>query len=178
MAVALQRPEDHEWEVVRQNTDLTSKHLRAAMPNARVRRTTVQTFTSGVTAAVSFDHQSWNVGNLHSISINPTRLTASISGLYLIGGVVRWADNATGYRFLGIRQNGTTYVAKDARGSLATGFGLDQGVTTLYRLAKGEYVELLAGQASGGNLNILVDSPASPAFWMERLGSYENEGVA
>ena len=48
---------------------------------------------------------------MHSTSVNTQRLVATVAGKYVISGTVQWTANATGYRQVYIRLNGTTPLA-------------------------------------------------------------------
>jgi hypothetical protein len=132
---------------------------------ARVYNSADITLTTGVAAALTFNTQRTNVGSLHSTGSNPSRLTAPVAGFYLVGGNGRFASNATGFRQFYLRLNGTTIFAihtVDANSSTVT----DIAITTGYQLAANDYVELVAAQNSGGNLNVTAAGNYSPEFWM------------
>jgi hypothetical protein len=174
----LERQHPDDWDTSRRNSETIEKHLRPALPNARVFNSGTQTFTSGVNAAVTFNSERWDVGGFHSTSANTSRLTAPITGVYQITGYFGFAANATGYRRVFIKLNGGTLIAvQDVN---ATGAGSEAYLTinAFYRLVRGDYVELFAEQNSGGNLNSVSAGNFSPEFSIVRLGGYTHEGVA
>lgn len=176
MAYPLQVPTDGDWRTVRLNTNATSQRLNPVMPNARVYNNAAITLTTAVAAFLTFNSEHWDEGALHSTSSNTGRLTAPITGLYLVGVAVDFATNATGYRQIAIRVNGATFIAADLRPA-ANGTTTQMTVQTVYRFAAGEYAEVQALQTSGGNLNVTAGGDYSPEFWMARLGGYTNQGV-
>lgn len=178
MSVELERQEDNNWEQLKRNNDTVAKNLRPAMPNARVYNNANISTTTAANTALTFNSERWDSGNLHSTSANTERLTAPITGLYSIGGHAYFAANATGSRQISVRVNGSTYIAiqREAKGDATNVTVLS--VETVYRLAAGEYVELVVQQTSGGNLDVTAAANYSPEFWMVRLGGYTNEGVA
>lgn len=102
-----------------------------------------------------------------------TRLTASITGLWAIGGWVTFANKPdTTERQVFVRLNGATdLVSQNQDATNADVCRMNIG-DTQYQLAAGDYVELTAYQLSGGALNV-----TAAEFWMSRLGGYTNQGV-
>jgi len=92
------------------------------------------------------------------------------AGLYEIVGHVRFDVNATNQRTISIRLNGSTMIAQQSANALAGGLNAALTVVTQYELAANDYVELLAYQNSGGNLNVTVLGNQSPEFMMTRIG--------
>jgi hypothetical protein len=113
--------------------------------------------------ALTFDNETldtaetFDTAGLHNPSVNNSRVTAPISGVYQVSAGVEWASNATGTRSLALFLNGVN-----------TGFGLSvgsstmpapsagpaiQNVSDLVKLSVGEFVEAGVAQTSGGNLN-------------------------
>jgi hypothetical protein len=127
-------------------------------PIAELRQTSAQTFTTAVTAAVTFnahdvdeDYTGGNAGH-DDVTLN-TRYTARYSGWYLISGAVAFAVNATGDRFSWLMVNGS-----DVNGSLgftaadASAVAVTHCRTRKVFLNVGDYIELVGFQNSGGNL--------------------------
>lgn len=88
--------------------------------------------------------------NMHSTSVNPSRITAQIPGMYEVSFNIFWTDNATGQRILDVFRNATAAAsnrnAQDGAGRSA------QAVTTAIYMRKDDYVEGNVYQNSGGNL--------------------------
>lgn len=124
--------------------------------------------TSGTLQALTFDSERYDTGGCHSTSSNTSRITvpSGAGGKWKIGGHILFASNATGYRQIAIRVNGSTYIASDVRPT-ASGIDLALSITTEYSASAGDYFELMANQTSGGALNVLVASAYSPEFWAE-----------
>lgn len=134
---------------------------------ARVNRTTNQSIPTGVATALSFDAVRFDNSSLFNLA-NPTRLTASTAGRYIVGGGVDFLANATGYRQVMIRINSGTVLALVTQpGNQATSNpDAEFAVCTLADMAAGDYVELLVTQTSGGALNCQVLAGRSPEFYM------------
>lgn len=135
----------------------------SAQPAARVYNATNQTLTTGILTTLLFGSERFDSDGIHDTVTNSGRLTAVTSGLYAITGQANFATNATGSRSLGIRLNGTTELAQDERPSSGA-TPTSTTLTTYYRLNAGDYVELLAQQNSGGNLDVTATGDSSPAF--------------
>lgn len=146
-------------------------------PVAMLRRITTQTLTTGTSTAIGFDAEDFDddvdgVGG-HDNVTNNSRYTARYPGVYLISGGVTFAANATGFRLLWFRINGI-----DINGSLVelnavTGGAVHAiGARTIEQyLASGDYVELIAHQTSGGNLNTsgsTIEQPHMAVAWKSR----------
>jgi hypothetical protein len=174
MSVTLEHCADGDFECIKRNADITARNLRQPMPNARVFNSVAIATNAGVILNLAFDSESWDVGDLHVI--NGSRLTAPITGLYLIGAGVQYASVAGGVRDLFITKNGVTRIAYERRA--ATGAFDLITMTTLHRLAAGDFVEASVFQNSAGVVNIDSVADLSPVFWMYRVGGFTNEGVA
>lgn len=155
-------------------TDLL--HLRertTQKPKVRARRTgTAITLATGTPTAVQFDAELLDSHAMHDNSTNPSRFYAptGYSGWYRCLGGVEFDANATGVRELYIRANGGDILGR-TRSVPASGNNWMVQVSAYVYLAAGEYVELIANQTSGGNLNINNQNYWSPLFEM----SYDGE---
>lgn len=136
---------------------------------ARVHNNAPITLTTGVPTALTFNSERFDSGSVHSTSVNTSRLTAPVAGTYDIKGHASFAANATGVRNLDIRLNGTTVIASQLQPA-ASGIITTVSVPTTYQLAANDYVELVAFQSSGGDLNVNAAGNYSPEFVMYRLG--------
>lgn len=129
-----------------------------AFVNGRARcsayHNTTQSLTSATPTALNFNSEDFDVGTMHDLVTNNTRVTipTSNAGVYLVIGGTTFQANATGYRQLFLQKNGTTAL-QDAvipvnSGSQVTAFQ----VLTVVSLAAADYIELIATQNSGGAL--------------------------
>lgn len=153
-----------------QNTvDLTRLPEVPLVQQTRVYNSAALTLTTAVSTALTFDTERYDVGGLHSTSANTSRITIALAGVYEVGGSASFDTNTTGLRGLSIRLNGTTTIAL-ARDAPITGDETVMILSAAYRFVAGDYVELIARQTSGGNLNITVNANYSPEFWATRIG--------
>lgn len=126
------------------------------MPHCRALRSATQSITGSGPEFIAFnDADAFDVGAMHNPASNNTRITVPSGGggVYMIGGQLAYAANSTGERRLDLRINGVTTIAQN-RGAAITNISVVQ-IVTLYALAAGDYVELGAGQTSGGALDAL-----------------------
>lgn len=123
------------------------------------------TLTTGVNAAVPFNGELYDTDTCHDNAVNNTRLVCNTPGVYHIGANARFASNVTGYRQIFIRHQPTGFALASVLLSPVSGQVTDIHLSCDYLMAVGEYVELIAGQNSGGNLDILQANPFSPGLW-------------
>lgn len=116
--------------------------------------------------AITFDTERWDYypagyTEQHSTSSNSSRLTCRVPGLYTIGGWFAWDGNATGVRYGYVTLNGSTDLCMVGGLSATVAGGYYMTLGTLWRLAVGDYVELMAFSNSGGTRTI----SAGAEFW-------------
>jgi len=92
---------------------------------------------------------------------SPTQLVIPVDGFYQITGSAGWAANASGWRVLVIKVNGSSYIAEDNRTPIGAGQTMST-VSTAAWLTAGAYLELQTWQNSGTTLGASVD--AAPMF--------------
>jgi len=135
---------DPTWQSVPANL------FRASAFNSVAQVVATATFT-----VATFDSESYDVGGLHSTSVNTGRLTvpAGGAGVYIIMANWGWATSAAGSQ----RQ---AFIVNQAGAALASSFALPTGATRIVHplfsiasLAVGDYVYLNGYQDTGGNLN-------------------------
>jgi len=138
--------------------------FRASAFNSIAQVVATATFT-----VMTFDSESYDVGNLHSTSVNTGRLTvpAGGAGVYIVMGNWGWATSAAGTQ----RQ---AFIQNQAAAILASSFALPTAATriihplfTIASLAVGDYVYLNGYQDTGGNLNTTA---AESFLAMVRIG--------
>lgn len=113
------------------------------------------TATTAVNLAIPFATETYDTNTYHDNVTNNTRLTAPVAGYYRIGATVEWMGNATGRRTIGYRVNGGAVVWMEDIPVAAIASTLFQSFTTEMNLAAASYVEIVALQTSGGNLNVM-----------------------
>lgn len=132
-------------------------------PACRVYHNANQTIATTSNVALAFNSERFDTDSMHSTSSLTSRITFNTAGLYLVTGQMVWVAAAAGNRQAGIRLNGTTFIGVVLEPA-AGGDTPALVVSTLYKFAVGDYVELMAFQNSGGNLDVQVNANYSPEF--------------
>lgn len=114
---------------------------------------------------VSFDSEAYDTAGMHD-NAHPTRLTAPIDGVYLIGGSVLFGPSTTSSRSINLIENDFTTLARTYDDYTADDYLPVSAVTTA-KLRAGDYVEVEAARSGGAAISIVSSGPQfSPAFWM------------
>ena len=147
--------------------DLNYLNRRGAV---RLQRSADLSVANDTIVPVDFDTESFDTpdNDLHSLSANTTRITIPTgkAGIWVVGASVQFAANATGYRQLTLRLNGTTNLAQQTANAVAaTGIQTSMTAMVLSQLSAADYIECVVRQNSGAALALshIVDS--SPVFW-------------
>ncbi|MEV6046030.1 hypothetical protein [Streptomyces xanthochromogenes] len=135
--------------------------------------TTVQSIAgANVMVALNLDTEALDADGGHSTVTNTSRYTPTVPGLYFAIGSVGWPANNTGDRRLQIGLNGGGVVGSGTSYDPTTGVtnGM-QTMTTVSCNGTTDYIEVMAAQASGGNLSTIaggIFSPSLRVFWISR----------
>jgi hypothetical protein len=148
----------------------------AMMAAARVTRAAALTLSNNTPTTVSFDTERFNSGEW-SATTNPSRITALVDGVYSISGSVSFGANAVGQRKLSIRKSAANDIASEQIQNASASLPTNITVSTITSLLAGEYVELVALQNTGGNLDILKTDQYSPEFAAVRLSAFSDMPV-
>lgn len=138
---------------------------------ARVYHNASQSITTATTTALAFNSERADTNTIHDTVTNNSRLTCQTAGVYYITASVQFAANATGFRQVGIRLNGTTALAFQRTPSPGGSDAALLTISTAYALSAADYVEATVYQNSGGSLNVDTSANFTPEFMMVRLGA-------
>lgn len=141
-----------------------------APPRARVYHNAAQAIANGG-GVVAYNSERFDNDVIHDTATNNSRLTCKTAGAYLIGATGEFAASAAGVRELQIRVNGATVIDVQRGPNHGAGLVARLEVTTLYEFAVNDYVEVVAYQDSGGNLNLNSGANYTPEFWMTWMGN-------
>lgn len=111
--------------------------------------------------ALTFNSERRDDGSLHSTSVNTDRLTAPVTGWYMLWGNVEFAVNATGFRTVSFRVGATPDIYGAEQAAAVAGDTTIIGATCLIHLTAGDYVRLFVYQTSGGALNVIYTAGGS-----------------
>ena len=168
------KPDDQVW-LFNSGADLLGFGMvagadRTLAPTAS--RSTAQTITTSTQTKVEFDAVDSDGWNCWDLSPNPTRLTAPLTGRYLITGNVAFEAASSGHRAINILKNNTVELARSDFNPVSNSIDTHSTVTChAVSLTKGDYVELRVWQNSGSDLDILNSGDHSPKFSLIYLGS-------
>lgn len=133
---------------------------------ARVYRTINQSLPTATESVISFTNVLYDPQGLFDFG-TATRLTAILSGVYLISGHVEF-ENVSALARVSLQVNGTTIIASHSHPS---GAGQRFSISTLYRLEPTDYVQLLAYHERGSNMSVEPRVRYSPELAMQWVGS-------
>jgi len=129
---------------------------------------------------ITFATEDYDSGGMHSTGSNTSRLTAAVSGTYVLNGGIYWSAQVgtsdIGVIFVAIAKNGTTIPGSRTFYTplhTTTFAGNGQGQTTAVQvfLAVNDYVELVAYQDQtpggiGGTLTVDLAPSSFQAGWL------------
>jgi hypothetical protein len=120
----------------------------------KAKSATAQTLSTGVGALVVFGAEDFDTAAMHDTVTNNTRITFATAGVYALMAGVEFDGSAAGLRTLSFQKNGATIVGITAEviNNGASPVGLTNCLTE--KFAAGDYIEVVAAQNAGGNLNI------------------------
>lgn len=135
-------------------------------PATQLTQSVAQSLPTGTATAILMDTEGLDTDGGHSLSTNTSRYTCQVAGWYLVSAVIPFSTNGTGLRNGYLAVNGTRVPGTTAACLAST---TDVVVVTvpasLTHLNVGDYVEVLATQASGGALNTFIEAGgARPAM--------------
>lgn len=140
-------------------------------PACRVYNNAALTHTAsgGWQVLSGLNSERYDTDNMHSTAALTTRITFNTAGMYVVGGNIDWAANVTGIRGLKVVLGGVTDLVSDYRNANSA-FGTGIAISTVYKFAATNYIELFAFQNSGGNLGITATGNFSPEFYATWIG--------
>lgn len=128
----------------------------AAQPSVILRRTVMQSIPYGALTAIVFDTanatEERDNANMHDLVTNPSRITATVAGLYLVtttlelnahspGAADIWLDESFILIKNGVTRYGTKYLTRTPQPTTATIRARGDEFTALIPLGVGDYVE-------------------------------------
>lgn len=118
-----------------------------------VSRAAAQTIAHNTVTAIEFPTEEQDTEDLHSTTVNTSRITIKVPGVYLVTGGLRIAANATGRRILRVLLNGET-VAPAHEHPASNEINRISVIVVAVCATAGDYLEMAFQQTSGGNLDI------------------------
>jgi len=156
-AAGLALLDDADAAAQRTTLGVTAANVGVASSRGYLAPTSNITIGSATWTAIDWTGHSRTLTGFTWDSGNPTRITFTEGGVYLVNALVTWEANATGQRQMAFRLNGSTDIANQA----TPGTNVTYAGNTLNQLreyAANDYLELRVYQNSGGNLSITGSS--------------------
>ncbi|MBM9509998.1 hypothetical protein [Actinacidiphila acididurans] len=128
-------------------------------------QTSTQVATSGSYISITLDTEVFDSDNGHSTTVNPSRYTPQVPGIYMAIGTSAWQSGGVGYRRTRVTLNGVTIKGGGTgfdtsqsviQGGMAIGIAACNGTT--------DYFEVQAAQSTGGNLNTASSGEFTPSL--------------
>lgn len=118
-------------------------------------KSATQSIANATYTAITFNTEDYDTDSIHDNSTNTTRFTVPTGkgGKWLISGVMTFASNATGFRFVRLYKNGTAFIVPSGVAPV-NGDTTQVAVSYIHTFAAGDYMEVFVYQNSGGNLNV------------------------
>jgi hypothetical protein len=107
--------------------------------------------------ALNFNLETVDNFNIHSTSVNPSRLTINTAfgaALVNVTASVTWTASSSGYRNLFFQVDGVLVEQGAQSTNAISSGGTRQTISMMRELTVGQYVEVVAVQNSGGTLNV------------------------
>jgi hypothetical protein len=120
--------------------------------------TTPQTLGNNSRVAQALQAELYDTNTFHDNTTDNSRMTipSGQNGKYLIGAMVSFTNNVTGYRSTSIRKNGSDAVEFYGFNAGAAGGGPFGSI--ILDLVATDYIEVYGRQGSGGNLDTATDT--------------------
>lgn len=115
--------------------------VKVVTPTASVHRAVAQNIAANTDTVLTPTVLDWDNATFWSSSVNPSRLTFTKPGLYIMGYSVYFSGSTTGRRSAWLRINGVTQRARTLVGSPSAGDEYLNG-SSFYYMHVGDYVEV------------------------------------
>jgi hypothetical protein len=122
--------------------------------------------------ALTFDSELFDNNNLHSTTVNPSRITIQTAGVYVVSATVEWAATTTSAssRYITFKVNGTTTIAYTELQTTAS-LPPRHSLSTIYALNLGDYIEVFVRQDESVAILVMATAGYSPHFSAVMVGT-------
>lgn len=144
-----------------------------AFPAVRIYRNSNYSAPNATLAGLPFTSVDYaNVPRMYNSSVDVYKVFIPQDGFYFAGANIQWTANNAGTRILKIRKNGSAAIAQVQDAAVSGTTPLSQHVSTVVKLSKGDYLDVLVYQDSGGSLAVTYSSSDSftPFFEVVMIG--------
>jgi len=130
-----------------------------------------QSISHNTSTVIALNTETYKTSGItHSTVTNNSRVTMDSAGKYIFTANVSWAANATGFRALVFKINGTTFVGIARMMAISTASEQSyQMAVTEWNANANDYVEIEVFQNSGSSINIETGSSFSPVLTVRKV---------
>lgn len=157
--------------------DLTSGSVTTAkfgtIPACRLYKQADSTISDSFDTTINFagsGDEVFDTAGMHDPNSNPSRITATTTGIYLVQGAINWPVNATGRRIVYLKKNGNIIASTSEMAVTTNNANTFQNLSTIINAASTtDYFELSVLQYSGSALTINGGGSGAPvlsAVWL------------
>lgn len=141
-------------------------------PACRVYHSATQSLPDVTDTIVAFNSERFDTNTMHDTATNNSRITINTAGVYVVsftGEVESAADYVYVYSYF--RLNGATLIAISPISRVGA-FGIYTSLSTVYKFAAGDYVQVLIRQDNTANVarNLAAVGNYSPEFAATWIG--------
>jgi hypothetical protein len=122
-----------------------------------------QTVPNGTAQVLTWDTEIEDAGAMHSVAVNPSRITIVTPGVYAVRAHILFPVNATGYRLVWFTVNGAGDFGHTTILPVANDYGTAIASFEM-RLAAGEWVDVRVAHDAGVTLTLPSFGGQLPAF--------------
>jgi hypothetical protein len=128
-----------------------------------------QSIPAGSGIALSFGQIRFEQGGVYD-SAARTRLTAPVTGIYIVAANIAWAASGDGNaRRVRIRRNGSVVVSEVVRRATSSDVRVASSISEIVHLAAGDYLEVIVSHGSNGPQTVVALGEVSPEFQLAFL---------
>lgn len=154
-------------------TDVNTTNAAANFANncyvCRVYNDAAQSIPDTTLTALTMPKEWDDAYSWHSTSVNPSYITPTYAGWYLVSGNMRWAASATGTRRFDLVVNGVAFVTVEHPASSTVNIG-QSASAVVYANGTTDVFQLFAYQSSGGAVDTSVGA-SNTYFTVALLGA-------
>ena len=143
------------------------KAPHTATPKCRVYNSTNQSIADSTLTVLAFNSERFDNDSMHDNSTNNSRITVKTAGKGVAYVSLAFVNNATGFRSVNIKLNGTTIIAQETKQAVNGSYTSFSFCTVPYDFALNDYIEIIVYQNSGGPLDVVYTNGSSAEFGIE-----------
>lgn len=137
----------------------------------RVTRSSNQSIPHATFEVLDFNDETFDNNGMHDNSVNNSRITINVPGIYDLGFYGEFESGSYLRGMFRILVNGSSVIAIEQQTGTTQSIPQRFGVSTIYSLNEGDYVEIDAFQQNSGTAaREIVVVNGSPSFWAARIG--------